>query len=95
MSSGPRANWSTEQDMRGTGMLFNPQRQLIINTRQVRVLHHDGLKGIQPCSVLWCQLCHAKYNHRSSAALFVLSGQLLSRNLCVIVLSMVEKRFTQ
>src|SRR5438128_1919913 len=55
----PNATWSTEQDMRGIGMLFHPQGQLVINTRQVRVFHGNSLKSIQPCSVLWCQLCHA------------------------------------
>jgi hypothetical protein len=38
--------------MRGIGMLFDPSGQLIIDARQVRVLHGDGLKGIQLCSGL-------------------------------------------
>src|SRR5579859_5486428 len=44
--------------MRGIGMLFNPQGQLIINVRQVCVLHGDILKGIKLCSCLSFKLCH-------------------------------------
>src|SRR5260221_8166252 len=44
--------------MRRIGMLFDPQGQLIINLLEMRMLHDDGLKGIQSCSSLRCQLCH-------------------------------------
>src|ERR1700680_5151768 len=54
----PNATWSTQQHMRRIGMLFDPQGELIIDLLQVRMLHGDGLKGIQSCSALWCQLCH-------------------------------------
>src|SRR5258708_28104455 len=44
--------------MCGISMLFDPQGQLLINLREVRMLHRYGFEGIQSCSGFWCQLCH-------------------------------------
>src|SRR6266536_665330 len=54
----PNTTCATQQNMRGIGMLFDPQGQLLINARQVLMPHGDSLKGIQLCSGLSCQVCH-------------------------------------
>src|SRR5260370_1867350 len=61
----PNTTLSTQQLMRGIGMLFDPQGQLLINLFQVRMPHGDGLKGFESCFGLWCQFSHISDTPRS------------------------------